>query len=208
MEQQASERPSGVVTAMNRLRNLAWERWLGISTRGVVEVGHPDSTHYAAMGYAGIHRTLEALDIANDDVFVDIGCGKGRVLCCAARSPVNKVVGVDLSARLCEEARANVRRARGLRAPVEIHTGLADQFDYGECSVYFLFSPFGAETMRRVLMKIHADRRGRPVRIAYANPSHQEALAEQPWLEQSDFWDRSQRHDAHSVAFYRSQDQR
>ena len=203
MGQQRSDQPSGVVGAVNRLRNLAWERRLGISTRGVVTVEHPDAYHYASMGYAGIHRTLEALELVSEDVFVDIGCGKGRVLCCAARWPVAKVLGVDLSAEFCEEARENARRAKGLLAPVEVHTGLADEFDYAECSAYFLFSPFGAETMRNVLTKIHADRAGRPVRIAYVNPAHPEVFDEQTWLERYDFWDRTQRHDEHSVAFYR-----
>jgi SAM-dependent methyltransferase len=195
--------PRAAVEAQ-RLRNLAWERRLGIATRGCVGVDHPDASHYATMSYALIHRMLGALDLRRDDVFVDVGCGKGRVLCCAARSTVRKVEGVDLSAELCEQARGNARRARGQRSPIEVHQAFAEEFDYSECTVYFLFSPFGPDTMRKVLTKIRADRAGRPVRIAYANPAYPEPFVEQTWLDQYEVWDREQRHEEHSIAFYRS----
>lgn len=197
-------RMSRAAGGTQRLQNLVWERRLGISTRGRIAVDHPDAGHYAAMNYASINRTLAALQLRRDDVFVDIGCGKGRVLCCAARWTVSKVLGVDLSAEFCAEARHNAQRARGMRSPIEVHTGLADEFDYSACTVCFLFSPFGPDTMRKVLTKIRIDRGARPVRMAYANPAYPEPFAEQTWLERYDFWDRAQRHEEHSVAFYRS----
>jgi cyclopropane fatty-acyl-phospholipid synthase-like methyltransferase len=193
-----------VFSAAERVRNLVWERRLDVSTRGVVAVDHPDASLYAAMHYVSINRALAALELWPDDVFVDIGCGKGRVLCCAARSRVAKVVGVDLSEEFCEQARQNARRVRGLRAPIEVTTGLAEEFDYSECTAFFMFSPFGPDTMRKVLSKIHADRGQRPVRIAYAHPAYPAPFAEQAWLERYDFWDHAQRPDKHSVAFYRS----
>ena len=204
MTSMLSQLPQRVPETARRLNNLVWEYRMGISTRGVIEVDHPDAGHYAAMSYRSIFATLAALRLGRDDVFVDIGCGKGRVLCCAARTPMRKVVGVDLSAELCEDARCNAARARGLKTPIEVHCALADDFDYSEGTVFFLFSPFGAETMRRVLAKIHADRGSGDVRIAYANPAYPEPFAEQAWLERYEFWDRLERNDEHSVAFYRS----
>jgi len=167
-----------------------------------VAVDHPDSSNYSAMHYSTIRKVLARLALEPSDVFVDIGSGKGRVLCCAALYPMRAVIGVDLSEELNEQARMNARHARGLRAPIEVHTVLADEFDYSECTVAFLFSPFGPETLRKVLSKIHADRGDRPVRIAYANPAHLEVFAEQDWLEQYDFWD-TETHE-HGVRFYRT----
>src|SRR4051794_27662217 len=80
-----------------RLANLAWDRRLAISTRGVIPVAHEDSHHYATMNYRTIWPILDHLALGPSDVFVDVGCGKGRVLCCAAHYPVGKVIGVDLS---------------------------------------------------------------------------------------------------------------
>jgi SAM-dependent methyltransferase len=190
--------------ARQKLSNLMWERRLDISTRGVVPVDHPDAAHYATTSYPSIDRVLRRLDLQQSDVLVDVGSGKGRVLCCAARYLMTGVIGVDLSASLNEQARANVSRARGLRTPVAVFTALAEEFDYSDCTVFYFFSPFGEQTMRKVLSKVHADRGERPVRIAYANPAHAELFAELAWLEQYDFWAQDDRRNEHAVAFYRS----
>ncbi len=126
------------------------------------------------------------------------------MLCCAARYPISKVIGVDLSEESNNEARSNAKRARGLRAPIEVHTAFADEFDYSQGTVYYFFCPFGAETMQKVLSKIHSDRDDQPVRMAYANPAHREIFAEQSWLEEYDFWENDARRHEHAVAFYRT----
>src|SRR5262245_33205644 len=95
-------RATPVGRAAPRLQNLLWERRLGISTHGTVAVDHPDSSNYSAMHYTSIRQVLRRLALESSDVFVDIGSGKGRVLCCAALYPLRAVVGVDLSAELNE----------------------------------------------------------------------------------------------------------
>ena len=120
-----------------RLNNLWWEHRLGISTRGVVPVAHYDSTHYATMSYSTIWSILDHLSLGPSDVFVDIGSGRGRVLCCAAQYPVERVVGVDLSEPLCEAARENARRLRGRRAPISVQASMADDFAYSAATVLF-----------------------------------------------------------------------
>jgi cyclopropane fatty-acyl-phospholipid synthase-like methyltransferase len=187
----------------HRVNNLMWERRLSIDTRGWIKVHYPDAGHYATMNYALVQKVLRHLQLRSDDVFVDIGSGKGRILCCAARFPIAKVVGVDLSTEFCEEAKANAERSRGRRAPIEVHNMLADAYDYVDCSAYYMFSPFGPETIGKVLTKIRKDRDGKPIRVAYANPAYPEAFDEQPWLERYDFWDAAARGEEHSVAFYR-----
>ena len=186
-----------------RLNNLWWEHRLGISTRGVVPVAHYDSTHYATMSYSTIWSILDHLSLGPSDVFVDIGSGRGRVLCCAAQYPVERVVGVDLSEPLCEAARENARRLRGRRAPISVQASMADDFAYSAATVLFLFDPFGAQTLARVLERI-----GREVhqslRIAYANPTHDEVFQRQTWLEPSEHWDAAASGMEHSVSFYRS----
>lgn len=189
---------------IQRLSNLGWERWLNISTRGRVGVDYPDAGHYASMNYSLIHKVLRHLSLQPSDVFVDIGSGKGRVVCCAARFPIARVVGVDLSTEFCEQARVNSARSRGRRAPIVIHNMVAQEFDYSECTGYYLFSPFGPETLGEVLTKIRKDRAGRPVHIAYANPAYQSVFADHDWLDQYEFWDRETRGEEHSVAFYRT----
>ncbi|MEO5873726.1 MAG: class I SAM-dependent methyltransferase [Streptosporangiaceae bacterium] len=188
----------------DRLNNLWWETRLGIRTRGVVAVHHPDANHYATLNYRAVGRIIRALDLQPDDVFVDVGSGKGRVLALAARHRVRQVIGIDLSAELCAEARANAARLRGGRTPISVYECSAADFDYTGATVFTLFDPFGAETLQKVLDRIHAGTGGRGLRIAYGNPTKDEIFASRPWLERYDFWDRAETGLDHSIVFYRS----
>jgi trans-aconitate methyltransferase len=194
---------NGLAELPRRIDTLRWEAWLRVSTRGVVPVDYPDSVHYATMRYSTIRPILKHLELGPGDVFVDVGSGKGRVLCCAARYPVDRVVGVDISPAFCEEARENTDRMRGRRARVEVHAAPARDLDYSDASVLFLFDPFGAATLAPLLEKIAAERT-RDIRIAYANPTHREVFDAQPWLESTAHWDADVTGGEQSVSFYRS----
>jgi SAM-dependent methyltransferase len=191
-------------TLPSRLNNLWWERRLGISTRGVVPVDHPDAVHYGTMGYRTLRTVIRYLDLRESDEFVDVGSGKGRVLCWAARYPVRQVTGVDVSAPLCEVARANAARLRGRRAPISVHRISAADFDYSSTTVLYMFDPFGPDTLEAVLAKIVKDTADHEVRICYANPTHRTVFDRQPELEQTAFWRSEDAGLEHSVAFYRT----
>lgn len=191
-------------TLFDRLDNIRWERRMRISTRGIVPTDHPDSVHYGTMAYRTIGGILDRLDLGSSDVFVDIGSGKGRVLCCAARKPVRRVVGVELSAALCRQARENAERLRGRRAPIAVENVPADEYDYAGTTVLFLFDPFGATTLRAALGRIADGTGGQGLRIAYANPTHDEVFQEQPWLDGRERLSRDRTGWEHDVSFYRS----
>lgn len=165
---------------------------------------HPDSYHYATMSYFTIRRVLGFLSLQNEDVLIDIGCGKGRVLCLAARFPLQKVIGVDLSKEFCEMARVNGERMRGRRSPIVVHNSKAEDFNYSEGTVFILFNPFGPLTLNIVLAKIRRDVHSHPVRIAYANPAHDDVFAAHSWLQPYERWEREKLGIEHSVSFYRS----
>lgn len=188
----------------DRLNNLWWERRLRVSTRGIVPTDHPDSVHYGTMAYRTVLGVLDRLALLPSDVFVDIGSGKGRVLCCAARTPVRRVVGVELSADLCRQARLNAARLRGRRAPITVENTPADQYDYSDATVLFLFDPFGPATLRSVLGRIGEETRGNGLRLAYANPTHDAVFQEQPWLHGRELVARDTTGWEHDVALYHS----
>ena len=193
--------PPRVAQARTRLNNAYWEKRLGISTRGTVQVDHFDSARYATLSYSLIWRILDHLALGPSDTFVDIGSGKGRVLCCAARYRVGQVLGVDLSEPFCAAARENARRMRGRKAPISVQTSTADDFDYSSASVLFFFNPFGEATMVPLLAKIGREVT-REVRVAYAEPTHDDVFRRQTWLEQTEHWDAAEGHGA--VSFYQS----
>ena len=193
--------PSSITRVRMRLNNLYWEQRLGISTRGMVPAENFDSMPYATMSYCTLWPIFDQLALEPSDVFIDIGSGKGRVLCCAARYPVERVVGVDLSEPFCEAARKNARRMRGRRAPISVQASVAEDLDYSAATALFLFNPFGAATLAPLLEKIRQDA-PRNIRIAYAQTTCDDVFQKQTWLQQTEHWDASRRGPA--VSFYRS----
>jgi SAM-dependent methyltransferase len=90
--------------------------------------------------------------------FMDMGAGMGRAMFLAAQHPFRKIVGVELNPLLAEIARDNIvkcRWANPARTPMRIVRGDAvdARFPSGPCLI-FLFNPFGAAVMRRLLARL------------------------------------------------------
>ena len=168
--------------------NVFWERRLGIETRAS-EAKDPGTNieheYYATVSYRALFRMLEAAEMKPSDVFVDIGCGKGRAVCCAALGKIAQAVGIDDMAELCQKARENAEQLRGRQANVTIIQGKAQEFDYSQGSVFYLFNPFGPVTLKEVLAKIGeaVAAHRKPIKIIYANPVYESVFSETPWLE-------------------------
>jgi SAM-dependent methyltransferase len=188
---------------LRKLSNLADELRLGISTRGIVPADKPDAVHYASAGYSDTRQVLQRLHLQPSDTFVDIGAGKGRVLCLAAQHRLQKVVGVEYSSELVRIAMGNVSRMRGRRTPVEVFSQAAEDFDYSAATVLYLFNPFEANILDVVLHKVNGDRGDRPVRLAFVfeKPEQRVVFLGHKWLECYSRWINSA---GHPVALYRT----
>ena len=60
-------------------------------------------------------KIMEKVDLPRDGVFVDVGCGKGRILLLAAEQGFNQVVGLEISPALCQIAERNVETFKEAR---------------------------------------------------------------------------------------------
>lgn len=170
---------------LNKLRNWTTDFALGIRTTGIVETRITDGCHASTVDYAIIASVLDRLHLGPEDVFVDIGCGKGRVVCVAARRKLAFVFGIELSSDMAVTASKNIERLRGRYSNAMIHQNDATGYDYSQITVAYLFHPFEANVLERVLTKIRDDRKGRNFRCAFVNLSPaQEAtfLRHQDWL--------------------------
>jgi len=176
----------------NRIVDRWWERSLGIDTKGVKDVNQPDANRYATFAYSSILKIIDHLDPGPEDVFVDIGSGKGRVVCCAAMRPIKRVIGIDIDRDLCGIARENAGQMRARRSPIEIIESAAQQYDYKDCTKFFLFNSFGAATLQLVLQSISNSLTNNPrsIRFAYVNPMYERLLQELSFLECFDRWER------------------
>lgn len=112
--------------------------------------------------------------------FVDLGCGKGRVLVSAAARPYGRVIGVEFARELAQTAAANVAAASLRRAgSIEVIEGDAATFALPLApACIFLFNPFGPPVIDQVAENIERSyaQAPRPLVVAYLNPRHGQAF--------------------------------
>lgn len=106
------------------------------------------------VSYWILQSYLDCRKLGPTEVFYDIGCGHGRVLCMVARHRVAKSIGIELSTEFAEKARANAAALRGRVSPIEVRVGDAAEMDYTDGTTFYFGDPFGADTMRAVLKRI------------------------------------------------------
>jgi SAM-dependent methyltransferase len=121
-------------------------------------------------------KLMDQLRLPPGSVFVDLGCGKGRILLLASRFGFRRIVGVEFSPALAEVARKNVEAFRRARpAAPEIRVVTSDVVDYtiqDDENCLFLFNPFDAVVLQRLLrnVQLSLSRAPRPVWLVYHKP--------------------------------------
>jgi SAM-dependent methyltransferase len=172
----------------------------GVRTSGLVagrhlKSGHPHDRH--ATAYYGVAPSVFRALMRRwqksrppcpieEFTFVDVGAGMGRALLLAAEFPFRQVVGVELNPTLARIARKNLAAWRTLgraRAPMKILCGDAVEFRLpaGPC-LAFMFNPFGAPVMRRLLATWRKSLAGGPgqLDLIYVNNEQERVVEMQP----------------------------
>lgn len=149
---------------------------------------HDDNNEYQGVDYSNFPAIVRGFSLGPDDVFYDIGCGKGRVLCLVARMRLRRVVGVELFEELCAVARRNAARLRGKKTPIDIISADATKVDYSDGTAFYLWNPFGESTMRAFLKNLRASvqKNPRTIRIGYLKPVCEQVVEGESWLERYD----------------------
>lgn len=148
----------------------------------------PFVTGYAAVPPSRLQNILARWQASHpphplaDYAFVDVGCGRGRVLPLASELNFREIIGVELNPRLAATAQANVSlwiAAGKARCPIRVERADAVDFGWpiGPC-VVFLFNPFGELPTQRLASRLVADFRDRPtdLEILYYKPEHANAF--------------------------------
>ncbi len=100
-----------------RLIDNYYEKHFGVNTKGGVSkedlgIESPDSVEYAPVHYKHVFYMLNSIPLdINDITLLDYGCGKGRLLVCAATYKYKKIIGIELST-LINMAKINVDKMR------------------------------------------------------------------------------------------------
>ena len=138
-------------------RNVRTRGELALEAAGVDTEEQRDSEMYQAPGAAYIRRAIldAGLKDFSSHAFIDMGSGKGRALFVAAEFPFQRVLGIEFSPLLHQQAIENIKRfhpaTRGCHNIISLQAN-AREFPIPPGKlVLFFFNPFGAETMREVM---------------------------------------------------------
>jgi SAM-dependent methyltransferase len=134
-----------------------------------------DRIGYVASAWRTLPRAFRHIGVSADDVFIDFGCGKGRVVHQAAKRPLKKVIGIEVSAPLAEVASELIEEHRDEYRCEDVEIVVADAREYrvpDDLTIAYFFHPFFGEVFDQVLEDIigSIDRNPRRVSIIYAFP--------------------------------------
>lgn len=165
------------------IQEIKGERKYGIDTTGADELKKltrqgVDTTHatiYMPVSYSLLEKVFDWLPKQPRKHLIDIGCGKGRVLCVAAHNQFTRLTGVDFSASFCEKATQNLELTRTSIPQVDynvINKSIQDYELPKDVDCIFLFNPFDTVVMKQLVEKIiqNLDENPRSIHIVYANP--------------------------------------
>ena len=137
---------------------------------------------YEASPWLALPRGLRVRDVRPMDVFVEYGCGKGRVVYQAARRyPFRRVVGIDIAPELTAIARENVERNGDRLRCKDVEVLTADVMEFeppDDLTHAYFYNPFGGRLFQAAIDGIVAslDRNPRTVTIIYCYPMLAEVI--------------------------------
>jgi len=184
-------------TMRSYLRSMAMfdnhmDRKYGVDTSAIHEVndakrrqtvgGDPAKTK--SYYYSNLLALRRYLAPTGDDVVMDLGCGTGRVLFVFANSGARRVRGADFYKGAYEACKSNIARFRGDRGKIVVEQADCARLEFKDETIFYLFNPFGAATLKAVLENIHRSWRENPrrIRIVFFETEDRTLLDNAEWL--------------------------
>ena len=167
----------------------------GVKTSGEMddcELGFTDSDNHAYVptDYDTFFEAIRHVQLRPwQDVFVDVGSGKGRIVILAAEHEFRRVIGVEYSAALHQQAQQNLHRARNLVChDIELMHADAREWEIPEdATVFFFFNPFEGAVLETVCDNLRRSvaQHPRKITVIYVRPDKffERQIRWQEWLE-------------------------
>ena len=194
----------------------------GVRTSGIIpgrflNTGHRNDRHSTAyfgvapsvfLGLLRRWQRCRPCASIEEFTFIDAGAGMGRAMLLAAEFPFRQIEGIELNAILANIARRNAakwRAAGKARARMRVSCRDVVEFEFPKAPcLVFLFNPFGASVMRRLLTRIAAGFEERPgqLDLLYVNHEQEHVLESQRGFVRL-FWGKVPRSRADAIADYR-----
>ena len=161
------------------LTMLLIERRQGIETarRSNLEPGlaSDERVDYEPATWRELRRILREEEVDENDVFLDVGSGKGRILLQAGRYRFGRIIGIELSPSLIEVSRANLAAADGrlrCRNVVVEHADAAEYHVPDDTTVVYMNNPLAGGAFEAFVSRLleSLERRPRRLRLIYRTP--------------------------------------
>ena len=126
-------------------------------------------------------KCLEKMNINSSDSIVDMGCGKGYAMYIMSGFAFGKIGGVELSTKLCNTAKNNLKKMMPSECSWEVFNCDAGKWDkYDDYNIFYLYNPFPKEVLIEVkrLMEDSIKRKKRKVLVLYLMPRCAEVFLE------------------------------
>jgi SAM-dependent methyltransferase len=139
-------------------REAAVEAHLGIDGAADTSLPGDHMLGYHPSGVDPVLRALAEVPVRADDVFIDVGCGRGKVVLLAALVTGAKARGVELQPALVLRARAAAAR---LGVDARFDCADARDADLEDGTVFYFYTPFTGPVLAVVLERLRrvAERR-------------------------------------------------
>lgn len=136
------------------------------------------ASRYEAINYYILESLLNKIrKISSCQSFTDLGCGKGRAMAVSAYYGFTSIRGVDFAKELCQIAEQQMQKTTHRISGIHYEIHCKDVLDYEihpDESVFFLFNPFGEETISAFLemVNLSVEEHPRTIYILYASPRY------------------------------------
>jgi predicted RNA methylase len=176
------------VSRVHYLSGEVIDRRYGVETSRQVQLtelglAHEDRVGYQPSDWLILRRILRRIGVGPQDVFLDLGSGKARLVLEAARHPFKRVIGVEISPQLSMIAAANIEASRSRLRCQDIELIESDIAEFrvpDDVTVVYAFNPFGGATFEAAMRALIAsfDRRPRRICLIYPTPREHDRLIE------------------------------
>lgn len=155
---------------IEKMRGLDFYDWMLGEESGVrAEVGYTyESSHHVPE----VKEIIQRQNPTSNDHILDLGCGKGGMLARLSKLGFGRVAGVEISPKLAEIARKNLKILN--LNNVSVYESDAAFFEHlDEFNYFYCFNPFPCHVMRFFLQNLKAsiERKPRTVTLIYYNPT-------------------------------------
>ena len=155
-----------------KINSSGYDELKSLTKKGI-DISH--ATLYMPASYNMLEEIFKFLSTESTHHFLDIGCGKGRVLAVAAHYGFKKITGIDFSEKLTNVAKANMLSVKNDFQSLQYSVQTVDAADFAipdDVDVIFLFNPFDEFVMKKVAENISKSilTHRRDIFLVYENP--------------------------------------